>query len=215
MDKDLIIKLFKEYYGETFDIDGLVMYLVDVEKERDCYDFFFNFDNPNDVSYFYSLIADIIDEIVSDFSKYISIETTRGMVNFSNSQPRLYLDRNLKNKVKNVFKKMQFIEFNTWIGNSEFSSKFRIYGESIGIKLHWDSDSYSIVNKFNPISATLDGEVVELSYAIQSYDDFLSDKETYWETENIYSEVDSFFSERKYPLLVNDAWIALYVDTEF
>lgn len=215
MDKDLIIKLFKEYYGETFDLFGLSLYLTDVQKEYNSYDFFFNFDNPNKIPYFYSIIADKVDEIVSDFSKYISIETTRSMINFKEDQPRIYLNKDLKNKVKKSFNDVKFLEFYVWIGNSDVSSKFMLYGESVGVKLYWDSDSYNITNKFKPTRATLDGEDIEISKVIKYYDEFLSDKETYWESENVYSKIDSVFLESDYPLLVDNNWIAIYFDTEF
>jgi hypothetical protein len=71
-----------------------------------------------------------------------------------------------------------------------------------------------IDNKFKPTRATLDGEEIEIDYALREYDRFLQDEATYWETENIYSKVDSIILESKYPLLVMDGY-ASYFDTKF
>ena len=74
-----------------------------------------------------------------------------------------------------------------------------------------------IDNKFKPTRATLatlDGEEIEIDYALREYDEFLQGRETYWETENIYSKVDSIILESRYPLLVMDGY-ASYFDTKF
>ena len=49
---------------------------------------------------------------------------------------------------------------------------------------------------------------------IGAYMDFLENKEIYWETDNLYSKIDSIIVTQKYPLLSQD-YIATYYDTRF
>ena len=71
-----------------------------------------------------------------------------------------------------------------------------------------------IDNKFKPTRTTLDGEEIKIDYVLREYEWFLQDKETYWETENIYSKVDSIILESTYPFLVMDGY-ASYYNTKF
>ena len=217
MDSDLIKKIFNDYYGKEFYLYGLKFSLFDIHDKTDYgkgRHFNFNFENPNDVSYHYSIIEEHLTVIVDEFSKYLSIEEFRVSVDFRDNQPKFYLNNELRNKIQKVFDGINFIEFGVWVGSDSKPSLYRIYGESTGIKLYWDSDAYMIDNKFKPTRATLDGEEIEIDYALREYDEFLQDRETYWETEYIYSKVDSIILESEYPLLVMDRY-ASYFDTKF
>ena len=220
MDSDLIKKIFNDYYGKDFDLYGLRVSLIEYIDKTDYgtghhfNHFNFNFENPNDVSYHYSIIEEHLTVIVDEFSKYLSIEEFRVSVDFRDNQPKFYLNNELRNKIQKVFDGINFIEFGVWVGSDSKPSLYRIYGESTGIKLYWDSDAYMIDNEFKPTRATLDGEEIEIDYALREYDEFLQDRETYWETEYIYSKVDSIILESRYPLLVMDGY-ASYFDTKF
>jgi len=220
MDSDLIKKIFNDYYGKDFDLYGLKFYLFDIDDKTDYgtghhfSHFNFNFENANDVSYHYSIIEDHLIVIVEEFSKYLSIDSFRVSVVFKDDQPKFYLNNELRNKIQKVFDEINFIEFKVWIGSNSEPSAYRIYGTTTGIKTYWDSDAYMIDNKFKPTRATLDGEEIEIDYVLREYEWFLQDRETYWETENIYSKVDSIILESRYPLLVMDGY-ASYYNTKF
>jgi hypothetical protein len=217
MDSDLIKKIFNDYYGKDFDLYGLKFSLFDIHDKTDYgkgHHFSFNFENPNDVSYHYSIIEEHLMVIVDEFSKYLSIEDFKVSVVFKDDQPKFYLNNELRNKIQKVFDGINYIQFGVWIGSDRKHSLYRIYGESTGIKLYWDSDAYMIDNKFKPTRATLDGEEIEIDYVLREYEWFLQDRETYWETENIYSKVDSIILESKYPFLVMDGY-ASYFNTKF
>lgn len=219
MDSDLIKKIFNDYYGKDFDLYGLKFSLFDIHDKTDYgkghhFNFNFNFENTNDISYHYSIIEEHLIVIVGEFSKYLSIEDFKVSVVFRDNQPKFYLNNELRNKIQKVFDEINYIQFRVWIGSDRKQSLYRIYGESTGIKLYWDSDAYMIDNKFKPTRATLDGEEIEIDYVLREYDVFLQDKETYWETENIYSKVGSIILESRCPLLVMDGY-ASYFDTKF
>jgi len=214
MDSDLIKKIFNDYYGKDFDLYGLKFSLFDKTDYGKGHHFNFNFENTNDTSYHYSIIEEHLIVIVGEFSKYLSIEDFKVSVVFRDDQPKFYLNDELRNKIQKVFDGINYIQFGVWIGSDRKQSLYRIYGESTGIKLYWDSDAYMIDNKFKPTRATLDGEEIEIDYALGEYDVFLQGEATYWETENIYSKVDSIILESRYPLLVMDGY-ASYFDTKF
>ena len=71
---------------------------------------------------------------------------------------------------------------------------------------------FSINNIFKPTKSTCDGEVADIKEVVGYYDEFLKGVETYWESENMYQELDSIIT--KYPLL-NADWVATYYDTKF
>ena len=92
--------------------------------------------------------------------------------------------------------------------------QYKIYGISEGMTYNWEEDNYWIRNNFKPLKATRDGEFVDIGEVINSYMDFLENKEIYWETDNLYSKIDSIIVIQKYPLLSQD-YIATYYDTKF
>ena len=82
------------------------------------------------------------------------------------------------------------------------------------MKLGWEDDeNYYIDNKVKPISATLNGKKTDVIDAIEEYiDNYLYNKETYYETEMYYINIDSILNQE--PLLKAD-WIATYYKNEF
>jgi len=86
--------------------------------------------------------------------------------------------------------------------------------ESVGLKTaNFDEDSYYINNTVVPLSATKNGENIDVNDAINEYiDEFLPHKETYYESEEYYHRVDQVISQ--YPLL-NADYVATYYETKF
>ena len=95
-------------------------------------------------------------------------------------------------------------------------NRYEIHIESLGFKpTTFDDESFYIVNNVKALKATKNGEKIDTEEAILVYqEDFLPEEDTYWETENLYIEIDSILN--RYPLL-NDRWtnIASYYDTKF
>ncbi len=86
--------------------------------------------------------------------------------------------------------------------------------ESVGLKSkNFDHDAYYIDNTVVPLSATKNGENIDVNEAINEYiDEFLPQVETYYETEEYYKGVDQVINQ--YPLL-NADYVATYYDTKF
>jgi hypothetical protein len=78
---------------------------------------------------------------------------------------------------------------------------------------YWRLIAYYINNTVVPLSATKNGENVDVNEAINEYiDEFLPHVETYYETEEYYRGVDEVITQ--YPLL-NADYVATYYDTKF
>jgi hypothetical protein len=212
METNLIKKIFNDYYGEEFDLYGLEVSLFDIYNGPKL-DFRFIFKNPNDVSYYDSIIEEHLLEIVEEFSNYLSIDRFKSTLLTNREQKEFYLNNEIKGKIQKVFDEINHIQFSV---NESYNlkSKYKIYGESTGMKLHWGVDNFTIDNKFKPTHATLDDEETDISQAISMYNLFLEDKATYWETEEIYYKVDSILLVSDYPLLLMDGY-ATYYDTKF
>ena len=127
----------------------------------------------------------------------------------------LYFNKELKEKIQKIFDSVKIIKFTTgtpFIGYK----KYEIHIKSIGFKTsHYDDDSFYIYNQVKPIKATKNGEEIDIKEAILEYTDgFLIYVETYWETENLYSPIDSILNN--YPLLTDRfGHLAGYYDTKF
>jgi len=212
MDSDLIKKIFNDYYGKDFDLYGLKISLFDVSGDHSPH-FKFIFENTNDVSYHRSIIEEHLLLIVEGFSLYLNIESFKLRLLLNDEQKEFYLNNNLRGKIQKVFDEMDYIEFG-WQESYNITSKIRIYGESTGMRLYWDADYYAIVNQFKPTRATLDGDDTDISSSISTYNSFIQDKETFWESENLYSKIDRIILEKEYPFLVMDGY-ASYYDTMF
>jgi hypothetical protein len=212
METNLIKKIFNDYYGEEFDLYGLEVSLYSIYDESEL-DFRFIFKNPNDVSYYDSIIEEHLLEIVEEFSNYLSIDKFKSTLLTNREQEGFYLNNELRSKIQKVFDEINHIDFSV---NESYNvrSKYKIYGESTGMKLHWGVDNFTIDNIFKLTQATLDGEDTDISQATSMYNLFLEDKATYWETEEIYYKVDSILLVSDYPLLLMDGY-ATYYDTKF
>jgi len=124
-----------------------------------------------------------------------------------------YLNNETKNKIQKVFDSVRKIEFTTgtpFIGYK----KYVINIKSVGMKLGWeDGETYYVDSKVEPTSATLNGEKTDVIDAVEEYiDNYLYNKETYYETEKYYVSIDSILNQE--PLLKAD-WIATYYSNRF
>jgi len=170
---------------------------------------YFNISNPNKLSYFTPLVADELNEVVESFEGYINEKI---FIKFNDDvKEGLVLNNETIKEIKQVFDELPFISFQVWVGQSNDPTNYRIYGKNIGITTNWDDDEFSINNSFKPTKATCDGEVIDIKDALEHYDDFLQGVETYWESENHYSKIDSIITKNT---LLNADWIATYYNTK-
>jgi hypothetical protein len=182
-------------------------------KTKGQYNIFFNFKNPNNVSYLTELVLNELSEDVYSFESIINEKMNTYLV--PTIKKGLYFNNELKEKIQNVFDSVKIIKFVTgtpFIGYK----RYEIHVKSIGFKTsHYDDDSFYIYNHVKPIKATKNGEEIDVEDAIfEYYENFLPDKETYWETENLYSPIDAILNQ--YPLLTDRfGHLAGYYDTKF
>ena len=213
MEQEKILKLFKQFAGDVIDIHGLKLTPTSIGKRTRRMEIqnvmYFNISNPNKLSYFTPLVAEELNGVLESFEGYINEKI---FIKFSaDVKEGLILNNKTIKEIKQVFDELPFISFQVWVGQSNDSTNYRIYGKNIGITSNWDEDEFSINNSFKPTKATCDGEVIDIEDALEYYDDFLQGVETYWETENHYSKIDSIIT--KSPLL-NADWIATYYNTK-
>ena len=216
MDTEKLLELFKKYAGDKIDLYGLIVTPVSIEpsfKTKGQYNIFFDFKNPNNVSYLTEIVLNELSEDVYSFESIINEKMNTYLV--PTIKRGLYFNNELKEKIQNVFDSVKIIKFVTgtpFIGYK----RYEIHVKSIGFKTsHYDDDSFYIYNHVKPIKATKNGEEIDVEDAIfEYYENFLPDKETYWETENLYSPIDAILNQ--YPLLTDRfGHLAGYYDTKF
>ena len=127
--------------------------------------------------------------------------------------PELYFNNEVKNKIQKVFDSVKEIKFTTgtpFVGYRRWIINIK----SVGFKTeYFDADSFYIKNNVVPISATKNGENVDVNEAINEYiDEFLPRAEIYHETERYYQDIDQVIAQ--YPLLSAN-YVATYYDTKF
>ena len=213
MKEEKILKLFKNFVGEEVNIFGLQCIPVGVgEYGSDGYFLHFKIKNPNNVSYFYAIVYEELLELLEEFTQYINIRLRPNII-WEDTQSKFYLNDETKNKIQKVFDSVRKIEFTA--GNLDVGYKeYVIEINSIGFNnKHFDLESFYLENKVVSISATKNGENVDVSEAIYQYkDEFLPKVETYYESEEYYNKIDGIIT--KHPLL-NADYIVTYYDTKF
>jgi hypothetical protein len=191
-------QLFIDLFGKEFKIYGLLVKLVnvhygEVKNSNKTYYFIFEITNPNDVSYYYLPFHWEIDEMLTDFSKYVDVKT-KSEVYFDTNQGDLYFNKEKTEEIKNAFKKVDTIKFTTgsWIiGYNRYELKI----ESVGYKKGYNYENIWLENVVKPISATKNGEPCGIDEVILQYrEEFLPQQETYWESENLYQHLDQVLS---------------------
>jgi hypothetical protein len=218
INQEKILKLFKRFAGDKIDLFGLKCIPVRVGDEiiskrhnKPYYPIEFKIENPNDVSYFYSIVDEELLDIVMEFEEYVGLKLTTKVL--WDEQPNFYLNDKTRDQIQKVFDSVREIKFTTgtpFIGYK----RWEIQIKSVGLKSkHFNDDVYYIENTVVPLSATLNGENIDVNEAITEYiDEFLPTKETYYESEEYYEEIDEIIT--KYPLL-NADYVATYYDTKF
>jgi hypothetical protein len=217
MDQEKILKLFKRFVGDEINLHGLKCIPTIVGEKivdkysKPYYPIGFKIENPNDVSYYWAIVDDDILDILTEFEDYVGIKLDTQIL--WGEQPKFYLNEKVKNQIQNVFDSIREIKFTTgtpFVGHK----RWIIQIESIGLKTrHYDAESYYIDNTVVPISATKNGENVDVNEAINEYiDEFLPRAEIYHETERYYQDIDQVIVQ--YPLLSAD-YVATYYDTKF
>ena len=218
MDQEKILKLFKKFVGGVIDLHGLKCVPVSVgefgtphKSIKEFYPIQFKLENLNDVPYYYPIVEDELFDIVEEFSEYINVNLESKVL--LDGTPKLYFNEEVKNKVQKVFDSVKEIKFTTgtpFVGHR----RWVINIESVGFKTeYFDADSFYIKNTVVPISATKNGENVDVNEAINEYiDEFLPQAEIYHETEQYYQDIDRVIVQ--YPLLSAD-YVATYYDTKF
>ena len=218
MNQEKILILFKKFAGDEIDLNGMKCIPVRVGDEiiskrhnKPYYPIEFKIENPNDVSYFYSIVDEELLDIVMDFEEYINLKLTVRVL--WDQEPRFYLNDETKDQIQKVFDSVREIKFTTgtpFVGYKRWAIQI----ESVGLKnKHFDDDAYYIDNNVVPLSATKDNENVDINEAINTYiDEFLPHVETYYESEEYYRGVDQVITQ--YPLL-NADYIATYYETKF
>ena len=198
MEESQAKQLFIDLFGKEFKIYGLLVKLVnvhygEVKNSNKTYYFIFEITNPNDVSYYSLPFKWEIDEMLTDFSKYVDVKT-RPEVYFDTNQGDLYFNLEKTKEIERSFKKVGTIKFTTgtpFIGYNRYELKI----ESVGYKKGYNYENIWLENIAKPISATKNGEPCEIDEVIlQYYEEFLPSKETYWESENLYQHLDQVLS---------------------
>ena len=216
MDNEKILKLFKQFAGDPLDIKGLIVTPVKVEKwprSGQGVNMYFRVKNPNDISYFSPIVENYILDETDNFGEFVNQKI--GVYFVPSFKRGVYLNDELKSKIQKVFDSVKVIEFTTgtpFIGYE----RYKLFIKSVGVSTaFWDDESFYIMNNVKAVRAEKNGDWWDPKVVVSEYvDGFLINKESYWETENLYSKVDNILND--YPLFINPSnQIAGYYDTKF
>ena len=201
MEPTRVKQLFIDFFGEKIEIYGLFVKLIGVESrdwdgKSKIYDFDFEITNPNDVSYYTVPIEWEIQELIDEFTNYVDVRVSTTF--FSQMGKRdLYFNKEKTEEIKNAFKKVDTIKFTTGTPGTPFVKyeRYEIKIKSVGYKKGYEHEQIWLDNVIKPISATKNGEVCDIDEAIlQYYEEFLPQRETYWESEYLYQHLDQVLS---------------------
>ena len=216
MDNEKILKLFKQFAGDPLDIKGLIVTPVKVEpsfKRKDRTNMYFRVQNPNDISYFSPIVQNYIYDETEEFGDFINEKIDVFFV--PSFKLGLYLNEELKSKIQKVFDSVKVIEFTTgtpFIGYE----RYKLFIKSVGVSTaFWDDESFYIMNNVKAVRAEKNGDWWDPKVVVSEYlNDFLPEMESYWETENLYSQIDNILND--YPLFKDPYGnTAGYYDTKF
>ena len=216
IDNEKILKLFKQFAGDPFDIKGLVVTPVKVGpsfKRKDRTNMYFKVQNPNNVSYFSPIVENYIYDETGDFGKFVNKEIEVFFV--PSFKEGIYLSEELKSRIQKVFDSVKVIEFT--LGTPFIGYKrYKLFIKSVGVTTgYWDNDAFYIMNNVKIKKAEKNGEPCDITEVMDEYTEvFLPDQDSYWETENLYSKIDIILND--YPLLTDPyGHTAAYYDTKF
>lgn len=198
MEESQAKQLFIDLFGKEFEIYGLLVKLIsvhygEVKNSNKTYYFSFEITNPNDVSYYSLPFKWEIDEMLTDFSKYVDVKT-KSEIYFDTNQGDLYFNLEKTKEIESSFKKVDTIKFTTgtpFIGYKRYELKIK----SVGYKKGYNYENIWLENIAKPISATKNNEPCDIDEVILQYrEEFLPSNETYWESENLYQDLDQVLS---------------------
>ena len=216
IDNEKILNLFKQFAGDPLDIHGLVVTPVKVEpnvRRNSRTNMYFKVQNPDDVSYFSPIVENYIYDETGDFEKFVNKEIEVFFV--PSFKEGIYLNDELKSRIQKVFDSVKVIEFTTgtpFIGYK----RYKLFIESVGVSTgYWDEETFYIMNNVKVVRAEKNGDWWDPKVVVSEYlNDFLPDKESYWETENLYHQIDNIIND--YPLLIDlYGHTSGYYDTKF
>jgi hypothetical protein len=205
MDQEKILKLFKRFAGDSIEFNGLKCIpvgfggeIISKRHSESYYPIEFKIENLNDVPYYFSIVDDELLDIVMEFEEYVNLKLSTKIL--WDEQPKFYLNDEVRDKIQKVFDSIREIKFTTgtpFIGYK----KWTIQIESVGLKTaYFDNDAYYINNTVLPITASKNGENIDIMVAIDAYtEEYLPSQETSYETEKYYVDVDGIIYQ--YPLL--------------
>ena len=114
MDTEKILELFKKYAGDKINLYGLIVTPVLVDhsfKTKGQYNIFFNFENPNNVSYYTIIVENELSEDVESFKSIINQKINTYLL--PSIKRGLYFNNELRQKIQNVFDSVKIIKFVT------------------------------------------------------------------------------------------------------
>lgn len=215
MDNEKILKLFKQFAGDPLDIHGLMVTPVKVEpsvrRDFNMTNMYFRVENPNDVSYFSPVVENYIYDETGDFESFVNEKIEVYFV--PSFKQGVYLNDELKSRIQKVFDTVKVIEFTLgtpFIGYD----RYKLFIKSVGVSTgYWDEEKLYIINKVKAVRAEKNGDWWDPKVVVSEYlDVFLPSEEYWWETENLYIQIDDILNED--PLL-RDPDVAYYYDTKF
>jgi hypothetical protein len=216
MDNDKILNLFKQFAGDPLDIKGLIVTPVKVEKwprSGQGVNMYFRVKNPNDISYFSPIVENYILDETDNFGEFVNQKI--GVYFVPSFKLGLYLNEELKSKIQKVFDSVNVIEFTTgtpFIGYE----RYKLFIKSVGVSTaFWDDESFYIMNNVKAVRAEKNGDWWDPKVVTNIYtNEFLPEMESYWETENLYTQIDNILNN--YPLFTDPYGnTAGYYDTKF
>jgi hypothetical protein len=212
MDKSQLYWLFLDFIGgNSIEIEGL--YLKPERILRDGNTIKFSIDNPNDISFYFEVVKEHLDDILFDFSKFTN---HRFNVHIDTNYPALYFNETLKNEIKRVLQSITTLKLSHEYYNYTVTTE--IQGHSVGFNTEYDNDSIFIWNEFDAKSGKVYNEttnttlITDLGECISNYLQIIEFKGSYLESDEVYQELDSVLEE--YPLISTD-WIVQIYHTGF
>jgi hypothetical protein len=186
MDKSQLYWLFLDFIGgESIDIEGL--YLKPERILRDGNTIKFSIDNPNDISFYFEVVKEHLDDILFDFSKFTN---HRFNVHIDTNYPALYFNETLKNEIKRVLQSITTLKLSHEYDTYTVTTK--IQGHSVGFNTEYNNDSIFIWNEFDAKSGKVYNErtnttlITDLGECISNYLQIIESKGSYLESDEVY-----------------------------
>lgn len=191
MNPTQVKSFFIQFFGENFELYGLLVELISVRyiKETKRHEFYFEISNPNDISYYKTPFEWKIIEMLNEFERYFPINS-EFIVDFVDNGGVLYFNSDKTKEIQDAFNKINTIKFTTgnpFIGYRRYEMKI----QSIRYETHLGHVEIRIDNVAKVVESTKNGESCDKNEVIQQYyNEFLPNDESYWESEVIYTNLD-------------------------